>query len=159
MRSKGIKVFVTVAVLLAAAVTAVVWPLVKESKLVLEDPETGRRYAAFPVEEGDTFAVTFRHSVNKSDVTEIYEIRDGAVWLTGCVYYSFGAGVAEVLDPGWELSYGDNGEMILSGIHMEMTNLIYRVGTVYDHILTIGDERIVLNELCGKNARVRFTVR
>ena len=75
------------------------------------------------------------------------------------MYYHFGAGVAEELDPNWELTMGENGEMILSDINMELPNLIYRVGTVYDHILTIGDERIVLNELCGRNARVRFTVR
>ena len=134
-------------------------PIVKKPELVLENPDTGRAYIRFVAEEGTEFAVTFRHSVNKSDVTEIYEVRDGAVWLTGCVYYHFGAGVAEELDPNWELTMGENGEMILSNINMELPNLIYRVGTVYDHILTIGDERIVLNELCGRNARVRFTVR
>lgn len=159
MKSKRIKRIVTAAVLVAAAVTAVVWHFVKKPELVLENPDTGRAYIRFTVEEGDEFAVTFRHSVNKSDVTEIYEIRDGAVWLTGCVYYHFGAGVAEELDPDWELTMGENGEMILSNINMELPNLIYRVGTVYDHILTIGDERIVLNELCGRNARVHFTVR
>ena len=157
--SKPIHFVVTAAVLVAAAVTAVVWPIVKKPELVLENPDTGRAYIRFAAEEGTEFAVTFRHSVNKSDVTEIYEVRDGAVWLTGCVYYHFGAGVAEELDPNWELTMGENGEMILSNINMELPNLIYRVGTVYDHILTIGDERIVLNELCGRNARVRFTVR
>ena len=159
MKSKRIKRIVTAAVLVAAAVTAVVWHFVKKPELLLVNPDTGKTYIRFTVEEGDEFAVTFRHSVNKSDVTEIYEIRDGAVWLTGCVYYHFGAGVAEELDPSWELTMGDNGEMILSNINMELPNLIYRVGTVYDHILTIGDERIILNELCGRNARVRFTVR
>ena len=158
-KRKFIQIAVTAAALAAAAVTAVVWPIVKKPELVLENPDTGRAYIRFAVEEGTDFAVTFRHSVNKSDVTEIYEVRDGAVWLTGCVYYHFGAGVAEELDPDWELTMGENGEMILSSIDMELPNLIYRVGTVYDHILTIGDERIVLNELCGRNARVRFTVR
>lgn len=144
---------------MAAAVTAIVWSVVKKPELVLENPDTGRAYMKFDAPEGTEFAVTFRHSVNKSDVTEIYEVRDGAVWLTGCVYYHFGAGVAEELDPNWELTMGENGEMILSNINMELPNLIYRVGTVYDHILTIGDERIVLNEVCGRNARVHFTVR
>lgn len=73
--------------------------LVKPSELVLSDDLTGRVFARFPAEEGDSFSITFRHSVNKSDVTEIYEIRDGAIWLTGCVYYNFGAGVRRTWTP------------------------------------------------------------
>ena len=62
------------------------------------------------LKDGDSFSVTFRHSVNKSDVTEIYQRRGKEIWLTGCVYYGFGAGVAEVLEPGWTLENGENGE-------------------------------------------------
>lgn len=149
---------VTVVVLAAAAVTTVLWRIVKPSELVLSDDLTGRVFARFPAEEGDSFSITFRHSVNKSDVTEIYEIRDGAIWLTGCVYYNFGAGVAEDLDPSWTLTTGTEGEMILSGIDKEMTDLTYIVGTIYDHIMVIDGQTIVLNELCGKNAHVHFAL-
>lgn len=144
-------------VVAAAAVLAVF--LLREPKLVLSNDETGKVYSRLPLKDGDSFSVTFRHSVNKSDVTEIYQRRGREIWLTGCVYYGFGAGVAEVLEPGWTLENGDNGEMIIGNIEMKMNDLTYIVGTVYDHILEVNGERIVLNDLCGKNAKVHFSIK
>ena len=146
------------AILVIAAVVMFVVPLFRTEGLVLSDQISGRVYARLPLADGESFSVTFRHSVNKSDVTEIYERRGREIWLTGCVYYGFGAGVAEELDPSWTLEIGDKGEMILGHIEMRMDDLTYIVGTVYDHILEIGGERIVLNELCGKNAKVHFSI-
>lgn len=125
---------------------------------MLTDAETGVVYAAYPITEGDHFSVAFRHSVNKTTVEEIYENRGNQIWLVGCIYYSFGAGVAEELDPSWTLSYGEHGEMILSDIHMHLPELTYVVGTVYDHMLTIDDTEINLRELCGRNSSVRFEI-
>ncbi|MCR5843243.1 MAG: DUF1850 domain-containing protein [Oscillospiraceae bacterium] len=144
-------------VVAAAAVLAVF--LLREPKLVLSNDETGKVYSRLPLKDGDSFSVTFRHSVNKSDVTEIYQRRGREIWLTGCVYYGFGAGVAEVLEPDWTLENGDNGEMIIGNIEMKMNDLTYIVGTVYDHILEVNGERIVLNDLCGKNAKVHFSIK
>lgn len=144
-------------VVAAAAILAVF--LLREPRLILSNDETGKVYARLPLRNGDSFSVTFRHSVNKSDVTEIYQRRGREIWLTGCVYYGFGAGVAEVLEPGWTLETGDNGEMIIGNIEMKMNDLTYIVGTVYDHILEINGEKIVLNDLCGKNAKVHFSIK
>jgi len=147
------------AILVVAAVTILGMLLLREPGLTLSDEESGKVFARLPLKDGDSFSVTFRHSVNKSDVTEIYQRRGREIWLTGCVYYSFGAGVAEVLEPGWTLDKGDNGEMIIGNIEMKMNDLTYIVGTVYDHILDINGEKIILNELCGKNAKVHFSVK
>jgi hypothetical protein len=147
------------AILVVAAVTLLGVLLLREPGLTLSDEESGKVFARLPLKDGDSFSVTFRHSVNKSDVTEIYQRRGREIWLTGCVYYGFGAGVAEVLEPGWTLDKGDNGEMIIGNIEMKMNDLTYIVGTVYDHILEINGERIVLNDLCGKNAKVHFSIK
>ena len=147
------------AILVVAAVTLLGVLLLREPGLTLSDEESGKVFARLPLKDGDSFSVTFRHSVNKSDVTEIYQRRGREIWLTGCVYYGFGAGVAEVLEPGWTLDKGENGEMIIGSIEMKMNDLTYIVGTVYDHILDINGEKIILNELCGKNAKVHFSVR
>ena len=146
------------AILVIAAVALFVLPRLRAPGLVLTDRDTGRVCARYPLEDGESFSVTFRHSVNKSDVTEIYQRRGKEIWQTGCVYYGFGAGVAEELDPSWTLETGANGEMILGNIEQRMGDLTYVVGTVYDHILRIGDERVVLNELCGKNCKVHFSI-
>ena len=125
-------------------------------KLILYDRDTGHKYAEYAMEEGGSFSVTFVHSVNKSPVSDVYEIRDGKIFLTGTVYYGFGAGVPTDLSPGQTLSYGANGEMIIDGMDTEMKDLIYIVGTVYDHILHVNGEEINLTELCGKNSAVAF---
>ena len=146
------------AILVIAAVALFLLPRFGTPGLLRTDERTGRVFARLPLEDGESFSVTFRHSVNKSDVTEIYQRRGKEIWQTGCVYYGFGAGVAEELDPSWTLETGENGEMILGNIEQRMGDLTYVVGTVYDHILRIGDERIVLNELCGKNCKVHFSI-
>ena len=146
------------AILVIAAVALFLLPRAGEAGLMLTDRDSGRVLGRYALADGESFSITFRHSVNKSDVTEIYERRGNEIWLTGCVYYGFGAGVAEELDPSWTLEMGADGEMILGNIEQRMGDLTYVVGTVYDHILRIGDERIVLNELCGKNCKVHFSI-
>ena len=146
------------AILVIAAVALFLLPRFGTPGLLLTDERTGRVFARLPLEDGESFSVTFRHSVNKSDVTEIYQRRGSEIWQTGCIYYGFGAGVAEELDPSWTLETGENGEMILGNIELCMDYLTYVVGTVYDHILTVGGERVVLNELAGRNRKVHFSI-
>ena len=125
--------------------------------LILEDPEDKTQYAAYEAAVGDSFSVEFIHSVNKSPVTDYFEIREDGIYGIKTVYYGFGAGVPTELEEGQVLTYGDDGSMIISGFDMKMNNLIYRVGTVSDHILTLEDgTRISLRDLCGRNSRVGF---
>lgn len=94
--------------------------------------------------------------MNKSPVTEVYQIKDDKIYLEKCLYYAFGAGVATTLEGEQTLSYGENGEMIISNINTLMHDLIYIVGTVSDHILEIQNTEISLRELCGRNSSVSF---
>nr|WP_243249418.1 DUF1850 domain-containing protein [Anaerotruncus rubiinfantis] len=123
----------------------------------MQDPDTGRVYARYPVAEGERFSVGFVHSVNKTPLTDIYEIRGGGIYVVETVYYSFGAGVQTELAEGQTLRYGEDGAMIVSGFAQRMDDLQYRVGTVSDHTLTIGGRQVSLRALCGKNAAVRFS--
>lgn len=128
-----------------------------EGMLVLEDPCERTRYAAYEMAVGDEFSITFIHSVNKSPVTDYFEIREDGIYGVKTVYYGFGAGVPTGLEEGQTLTYGEDGSMIISGFDLKMDSLIYRVGTVSDHILTLRDESgISLRDLCGRNARVSF---
>ena len=126
-------------------------------ELVLSDPGSGQIYACYPVENGDTYAVEFVHSVNKSPVRDVFEIREGEIWNTQCIYYGFGAGVEEELAEGEILTFGENGEMIISNIEKKMDNLVIVVGTISDHTLYIGEETISLRDLCGRSSKVLFT--
>ena len=127
------------------------------TSLVLSNADSGQVYATYPVENGDTFAVEFIHSVNKSPVRDVYEIREGEIWNTQCIYYGFGAGVEEELGEGETLSYGENGEMIISNIEKKIDNMVIVVGTISDHSLYLGDETISLRDLCGRSSKVLFS--
>ena len=72
-------------------------------------------------------------------------------------YAEFGAGVQTELNAGETLSTGKNGEIVVSNIHKEIPHLSYIVGTVSDHILTMGKKKVSLRDLCGRNANVVFT--
>lgn len=114
-------------------------------------------YGRYKVADGDEFSIGFVHSVNKSPLTDVYEIREHRIYVVRTIYFGFGAGVQTELLDGQTLTYGDDGEMIISGFDQEMTHLSYIVGTVSDHVLTVHDKNISLRELCGRNSTVEFT--
>ncbi len=133
--------------------------------LVLTDEATGRVYARLPMDEGDRFSVEFIHSVNKSPVRDIYEIRDGRIFVVMTKYYAFGAGVQTFIEEGQTLTYGEDGSMLVSGFDKELPELLYYVGTVSDHVLYLFDtdgskeDGISLRDLCGRSSSVRFSCR
>jgi len=125
--------------------------------LILRNSDSGELIAAYPVDEGEEFSVSFVHSVNKSPVTDVYEIHNGDIYVVRTIYYSFGAGVQTEIEEGQTLEYGEDGSMIVSGFDRRMDSLSYIVGTVSDHILKINGKSISLRELCGRNATVNFS--
>lgn len=150
---------ITAAVLIAAVIILIFVSLSGEY-LILKDDETGRIYCKIPVENLDEFEITFTHSVNKSPVTDIYQIRDGEIFLTGNIYYGFGAGVPTEIYEGQKLSYGENGEMIISNMDTPMPNLVYIIGTVTDYYLSVnGKDKVCLQDICGYNKHIRIYCR
>lgn len=133
----------------------------KGFELVLYDTEDNTVYRRFSVNDGDEFSVSFVHSVNKSPVTDVFVIRNGGIYADRTVYAAFGAGVQSTLEEGQALSYDDEGNMVVSGFDTLFPEVRYIVGTVYDHVLKIGNgnKEISLTELCGKNAHVAFALR
>lgn len=146
------------AAIMTAIIAAVVtFALRSGDYLVLRNGDTHEEYAAFRVREGDEFSVMFIHSVNQYPLTDVYEIRDGKIFVVRTIYNNFGAGVQTEIEPGQKLEYGENGEMIVSGFNKEMPWLSYIVGTVSDHTLTIHGKEISLRNLCGRNSKVEFS--
>ena len=124
--------------------------------LRIRDADTGRTRARLVLREGDPFCVEFVHSVNRTPYYDLYEIRDGRIVMIGIVYYSFGAGVPEVLDPEWTLTMLPDGGMQVTGMALVPEEIIYRVGTVFDHFLITDAQTVNLRELCGRNSRVQL---
>lgn len=152
-------ILITAAAIVVAAAAVLTILLGAGDYLVLSDWNTGSEYAAFPVSDGDRFSVEFVHSVNKSPVKDIYEIRGGSdIYVVETDYYDFGAGVQTQLEPGEILEYGDDGAMQIKNIDTLIPRLIYIVGTISDHTMEINGRDISLRELCGKNSQVLFSV-
>ena len=124
--------------------------------LILKNGDTGEVIRLFPIQEGDEFSITFVHSVNKSPVTDVYQITRDGIYVVRTIYYAFGAGVQSELEEGQSFEYGEDGAMIVSGFNRRLDPLSYIVGTVSDHTLQIGGEVISLREICGRNTTVHF---
>jgi len=124
--------------------------------LTLRSRDTGEVYARYRMAEGDRFSVTFEHSVNHYLLTDTYEICDKTIYVEETQYGAFGAGVQTELNPGEVLTYTEDGDMLISNIHQDRTNVGYIVGTIYDHVLTVNGMEISLRDMCGRNAAVRF---
>ncbi len=147
-----------VLLLLFIAVMTVFLTRSKEKSLLLTDGDTGEKIASFSLGEDGRFAVSFIHSVNKSTVEEWYEARQDGIYVVACRYYAFGAGVATEVVPPQKLEFLDDGSMLITGFDTKVDELSYIVGTVSDHILIIGEEKISLREVCGKNRTVHFSL-
>ena len=143
-------------VVVIAAILAFV--LNRGEYLVLRNGDTDEEITRFRVSEGDEFSVTFIHSVNQYPLTDVYEIRDGKIYVVRTIYNNFGAGVQTEIEEGQTLEINENGEMVVSGFNLEMPWLSYIVGTVSDHTLTLHEKKISLRELCGRNTKVAFSV-
>ena len=142
----------------------------KAGTLLLENVRLEEEIERFPLSVGDEFSISYIHSVNNSPVTNFYELRDDGIYVVKTVYFGFGAGMLTELEEGQTLSYGDDGSMIVTGFNKKIEDLIYIVGTVSDHTMTITRKPalpgifpakeaqvISLRDLCGRNAMVRFT--
>ncbi len=124
--------------------------------MALYNAESGQLYGRFPISDGDIFSVSFLHSVNKSEVEEGYAAENGTIYLRYCLYSDFGAGVATETEGDETLTMTEHGQMLLDHIDQPMPSLIYIVGTVSDHILSINSAEISLRDLCGQNSKVLF---
>ncbi len=125
--------------------------------LVMAHADTGQIYFKEPLEADGVFSVSYTHSVNKTNVEEYYRLEKGSLYLFKARYRSFGAGVATELAPGQTLRYED-GYMGIENIHYQLPDLIYKVGTVSDPLIHIGQQTWHMKELAPSLTSVRFTV-
>ena len=157
-KKRFLEIAIAAVVLLTAAV-AVIFALPDNSpKLVICDRESGKAYAELDISDGEEFSVSFIHSVNITEVVDVYFVDGGTIVCDKCIYSSFGAGMPTEWEENWQVSY-EGDKITLSGLDVRREEVTYIVGTVYDHILDYRGEKIVLNELCGKNAEITFKIK
>ena len=151
--------FIVVAVILTMSIISCK-PLFTDpvQYLIMANAYTDEVYFQEPLEEDGVFSVSYTHSVNKTNVEEYYRLEeDGEIYLFKARYRSFGAGVATEIFPGQTLRYED-GYMIIENMHYQIPSLIYKVGTVSDPLIHIGQNTWHMKELAPSLTSVRFTV-
>lgn len=126
--------------------------------LVLE-AEGGEVCLELEIEENQEFSIEFIHSVNRTPVIDFYEARPDGIYVTKTLYYSFGAGVQSALEEGQELSYTEDGGMLVSGFNRKIDGLSYVVGKVSDHLLRIGGREYSLRDVCGRGRLINIYIR
>lgn len=135
------KLIAAVALVVAAvSLFVIINPFKDSNTLVMKDFKSGETYLELPLNDDHIFSVSYTHSVNKSLVEEYYTItpKDG-ITLIKARYNNFGAGVATELSNDEYLSYDEDDYMVINNMSVPVPQLIYKVGTVSDHILHIGD--------------------
>lgn len=112
--------------------------------------ENTRDVAAFlPVERGETFQITFTHSIHLTDVIEIYSITDDLqIRQKEIIYEEFGIGMPANAEAGQVFVY-ENGKYAIKQIQTIFPSMNIRNGK------TVSEHRLSWEEEGGKK-QVRF---
>ena len=113
---------------------------------------------SFPVNEGETFSISYQHSVNQSLVTELFEINEGRIILSALEFGTFGAGMPTEIESGQTLVHLPGGGIRIEGFDRPMDRFVYLVGYTTQHTLHIGNKSIPLNTLAEAGQPIRFTL-
>jgi len=106
-----------------------------ESVLVVTD-ERGEELLVTPVDEGTEVTVEYTHSVEKTLVSDVYAVRDGALVMTRMEFSSFGAGLPSTVEV-----RAVDGRYVYDPPERMYDPLRVATGHVADHDLLVGDDR------------------
>ncbi len=153
------KNFFAAVALVVAAVSLIIFfagQYKSSDTLTMKDYQTNQVYLEVPLGEDHIFSISYTHSVNKSMVEEYYLLENGTITLIKSRYHHFGAGVATELREDEYLTYDDEGFMVINNMNLSIPQLVYKVGTVSDHILHIGDKSWHLKDFAPELTSVIF---
>lgn len=119
--------------------------------LVVSDAD-GTELATFSVEDGDEVAIEYTHSVERTLVTDVYRVSDGALVDDRMLFSSFGAGLPSTADV--EV-VGDR--YVYHPPEQRYERLSVSTGPVADHDLVVDGDRHDLAALAD-NGTVRLRI-
>ena len=97
--------------------------------------------------EGESFSISYIHSLHQTPVTETYIRYNGEIVLIYVEFESFGAGLPDVLEYGQTLTHLEDGRMRVDGFHRLMPDLHILIGRSTNHTLQLKDQNIPLDSL------------
>lgn len=151
-RWAGLLAGLVVAAFIAGAVAA--GGGTSEQVLVVTDDD-GDELLVTPVADDAEVVVAYTHSVERTDVRDVYVVRDGKLVMTRMEFSSYGAGLPSTVPV---TRSGDR--YVYEPPEQEYDPLRISTGAVADHDLVVGDERYDLAERAdGGNVEIRVETR
>jgi len=151
---------ITAALIVIMLFTAVLFIPINQ-KFVIVEKKTGKILYYTYVTPGDTFVITYTHSVNKSPVDDVFEIQpDYSIMLKKTVFRTFGVGIPipSDLGEGKVMNIYDD-RMEIDNINMPVKQCLYFVGVIADHRFKMHNLELHLNKLTEPQQTVQFEVR
>lgn len=135
---------------------AIIFLLNQPLKIIIEDMSTEEKLFVQNIEYGEHFAVNYIHSVERSPVSEVFEVRSDGIYTMESHTESFGAGMPY---EGEDVEI-DDGKFIIKNINRKVHGgtLRIRPSSVFPHHIVIGDKDILISEAPykGKNLEVKL---
>jgi len=134
-------------ILLAACIPSSVCGFANECvQLVVTQFPEERELGRYCLGSDKTFSLSFIHSVSKTRVTDVYEIRDGRIIQTKELFKDHGAGLpSSPTEPGglfWEKTR----EWFILHMERPIPRLVVRTDALYENRLTLASGVIDLNQ-------------
>lgn len=124
--------------------------------LTAVDYETGELIGLWRVKDGSSISIRYTHSVERTDVTERYIIRDNSLVLMEEHFSSFGAGLPA--DNTYPFKVTEDGFLIYD-INKTISELIYRTGAIRaNHVLIVNNSEISFTEFSVPRQAVLFGI-
>lgn len=132
-------------------------PMQKE--FTISNGKTGEIVYAESIANIREFAVSFRHSVNRTPVNEFVRIKGNKFVVYKTTFYSYGAGMPEVEPNSKQILTITDGLVQIDHIDRELKDFTYRVGTYAEHELSYGDRKIRLAALLEPQSPAFFSIK
>ncbi|WP_411843355.1 DUF1850 domain-containing protein [Salinicoccus sp. HZC-1] len=148
-------VFLSLTGIFIIIIIAVLLYICRPTQLIVMDMNTEEVLFSQKVEQGERFEVTYIHSVERSPVKEIFEVRGQDIYTMESHTESFGAGMPYT---GEEIEM-KNGKFIIKDINRKVHGGILRVrpSSVFPHHIKIGKEDLVISDppYEGRNLEIK----
>lgn len=118
--------------------------------LVVADAETNESLLEIPVTEGDDVTLAYTHSVDRTDVEDVYAVDGTDLRMDRTVFSSYGAGLPSEA----EVERTDDGFVV--SVDRSFERIYVAPGSVAGHVLRVDDRCYDLVERSGGSTVVLF---
>lgn len=129
------------------------------NRFTISNGKTGEIVYIDKIENMGEFAVSFKHSVNRTLVNEFIRIQRDRFVVYKTTFYSYGAGMPEYDINSKQTTTISDGIVQIENIDRKLDSFTYMVGTYADHTLSFKDKTIKLSDIVEPQKPANFRIR